>query len=259
MAFSAMIRKLMNRFAAPLKSTGGAIGASVLSAAMAASPNAFAGAKGVVELYTSQGCSSCPPADELAAHYAENPDLVVLTLPVTYWDYLGWKDTFAKKEFTERQYAYAKLRGDRSVYTPQAVVNGYDHAVGRSARDIERLLTRQPLPVNIDITSQGDDVIIDVDGLSAYEDGTVWMVLLQQKGTVEIGRGENRDRKVTYTNIVREMRPLGNWNGERMQVKLAKADFMVGEANGFAVLLQTKYKGLPSNVLGAAIWNGPES
>lgn len=215
---------------------------------------AHAGAKGVIELYTSQGCSSCPPADELAAEYAQDPNLVVLTLPVTYWDYLGWKDTHAQKEFTIRQYGYAALRGDRSVYTPQVVVNGYDHAVGSSERDINTLVNRGSLPVNIDISLTGADIKIEVEGKSPVSSGTVWMALLQQSGTVSIGRGENRNRKITYTNIVKEMRPLGKWEGEVMTLQFAKPDLMSGDINGLAVILQTKEQNLPAKILGAASW-----
>lgn len=256
MSLSTLIKKLFSSLSDNAKSSGAVLGSCVLSVSMFASPGVFAGTKGVLELYTSQGCSSCPPADKLAHEYAKNPDLVVLTLPVTYWDYLGWKDTFAKKEFTDRQYAYAALRGDRSVYTPQVVVNGYNHAVGSNATKINALLSSQSLPVEVNIKSMPEDVIIDVGGFSSYSVGTVWIALIQKQGTVAIGRGENKNREITYTNIVREMRPLGEWNGERMVVKLSKADLMGNEVDGFAVLLQTKDKGLPSNILGAAMWDG---
>ena len=250
------MKNLLSPFFSAMKSSGILLSASALGVSMVASPAAIAGVKGVVELYTSQGCSSCPPADKLAHEYSKNPDLVVLTLPVTYWDYLGWKDTFAKKEFTNRQYSYAGLRGDRSVYTPQVVVNGYDHAVGSNARQINTLLSRQSLPVDVDIQSADENVIINVGGFSSYSVATVWVMLLKKEGTVAIGRGENRNRKITYTNIVREMRPLGEWNGDPMAVKLSKTDLMKGDVDSFAVLVQTKHKGQPSNILGAAIWDG---
>lgn len=256
MSLLIVMKKLRLSFKSALKSSGALLGAGVLGASMVAAPSAFAGAKGVVELYTSQGCSSCPPADRLAREYSKNPDLVVLTLPVTYWDYLGWKDTFAKKSFTQRQYGYAALRGDRSVYTPQVVVNGYDHAVGSNPAKIKRLLSGDTLPVAVDISSTSDDVLINVAENSSQDAGTVWIALIKKQGTVAIGRGENRDREITYTNIVREMRPLGEWNGKKMDVKLSKSDIMSGEVDSFAVLLQTKRRGRPSNILGAAIWDG---
>ena len=93
--------------------------------------------RAVIELFTSQGCSSCPPADKLLATLAKDPDLIALSLPVDYWDRLGWKDTLAEHAFTERQQAYAAMRGDGQVYTPQAVVNGSEHAVGSQALAIE--------------------------------------------------------------------------------------------------------------------------
>ncbi|MEP3630205.1 MAG: DUF1223 domain-containing protein [Hyphomicrobiales bacterium] len=221
--------------------------------------NAQAGAKGVIELFTSQGCSSCPPADELAAEYAKDPDLVVLTLPVTYWDYLGWKDTFAKKEFTHRQYGYAALRGDQSVYTPQVVVNGSNHAVGSDPNGINKLVKRGSLPVDINIEQAGVDIKIDVEGKSPISTGTVWMALLQRSGTVAIGRGENRNTEITYTNIVKEMRPLGEWKGEAMTMKFAKPDLMTGDINGLAIILQTKQGKISSKILGAATWMNESS
>ena len=99
--------------------------------------------KAVIELFTSQGCSSCPPADALFVELSKNPDLIALTLPVTYWDYLGWKDTLGKDSFAKRQKFYAKARGDGQVYTPQAVVNGASHVVGSDKIEIERA-ARQP-------------------------------------------------------------------------------------------------------------------
>src|ERR1043166_7464075 len=98
---------------------------SVVCAVVASTAAAFAAdTRAVVELFTSQGCSSCPPADELIGQLAKDPSLVAMSLPIDYWDYLGWKDTLAKPAHTARQRAYAQVRGDRAVYTPQAVING---------------------------------------------------------------------------------------------------------------------------------------
>src|SRR5215213_8380181 len=95
-----------------------------------ASDGAIASPQAVVELFTSQGCSSCPPADALLTDLAQRPDVVALTLPVDYWDYLGWKDTLASPAFTARQRAYAHGRSDRQVYTPQIIVNGSRPCMG---------------------------------------------------------------------------------------------------------------------------------
>src|SRR6218665_1299388 len=102
----------------------------VLGAAVARADPADRQPKAVIELFTSQGCSSCPPADALFVELARNPELIALTLPVTYWDYLGWKDTLGKASFAKRQKYYAKARGDGQVYTPQAVINGASHVLG---------------------------------------------------------------------------------------------------------------------------------
>src|SRR5918998_4558273 len=112
-----------------------ALAAALLSAL---ARRAAAGPQAVVELFTSQGCSSCPPADAMLVELAARPDVVALTLPVDYWDYLGWKDTLAQPGFTARQRAYAHLRGDRQVYTPQVVVNGTRPSVGSDKAAVER-------------------------------------------------------------------------------------------------------------------------
>src|ERR1700742_4465880 len=107
---------------------------AVIRPAHAADPRA------VIELFTSQGCSSCPPADKLIGEFAKDPSIVALSLPIDYWDYLGWKDTLADKRFTARQKAYSHMRGDREVYTPQVVVNGKIHAIGSDRDSIERAI-----------------------------------------------------------------------------------------------------------------------
>src|SRR5947209_11482768 len=101
---------------------------------------ASADPRAVVELFTSQGCSSCPPADKLLGELAKDPNVITLSLPIDYWDYLGWKDTLADKRFTARQKAYSHMRGDREVYTPQVVINGKIHAVGSDRESIERAI-----------------------------------------------------------------------------------------------------------------------
>src|SRR5215475_13799398 len=101
---------------------------------------ANAGPRAVIELFTSQGCSSCPAADELLAKFQADPTLIALSLPVDYWDYLGWKDTLANHSFSQRQHAYSAVRGDRSVYTPQIVVDGVQHAVGSNGDEVRRAI-----------------------------------------------------------------------------------------------------------------------
>ena len=136
-------------------------------AVVAAEPRAVVAAepRDVLELFTSQGCSSCPPADKLLAQLAHDPQFIVLSLPVDYWDRLGWKDTFAKHAFTERQRAYAGLRGDGQVYTPQVVVNGSEHANGANRRAIDASAeTTSHLSVTVSAQRTGNDIVVSVGG-----------------------------------------------------------------------------------------------
>jgi hypothetical protein len=117
--------------------------AALVSAALAGATAGHAGEpRAVIELFTSQGCSSCPPADKLLGELARDPTLVAMTLPVDYWDYLGWKDTLALHGHTNRQRAYSQVRGDREVFTPQVIVNGVLHVLGSDKAAIERAIAQ---------------------------------------------------------------------------------------------------------------------
>ena len=169
--------------------------------------------RAVIELFTSQGCSSCPPADKLLATLAKDPKLIALSLPVDYWDRLGWQDTFAKHAFTERQQAYATTRGDGQVYTPQAVVNGSEHAVGSQVLAIEGAVaeTSPNLRVPLSAERKAENILVSIgaaDGQAA--EGTVLLLPLFASREVAIGRGENARRTVTYTNIVRDIIPAAH-------------------------------------------------
>src|SRR5437763_17082228 len=135
-----------------------ALPAALAIAAWAAVASASADPRAVVELFTSQGCSSCPPADRLLGELAHDPAIVALSLPIDYWDYLGWKDTLANPRHAARQKAYSKVRGDHEVYTPQVVVNGSIHALGSDKSAIEMAIAKSRhnpetmvLPVNISV------------------------------------------------------------------------------------------------------------
>lgn len=220
-----------------------------MAMSMVAAP-AVAGDRAVIELFTSQGCSSCPPADRLMGELAKRDDLIVLSLPVDYWDFLGWKDTLADPAFSERQRAYAATRGDGRVYTPQVVVNGLDHAVGSVLQSIEDKVaeTRRSLAdrhVDVDFTQRGDTIVVAVSGLQSSDEkaATVWLVLFDRAIEVKIGRGENTGRTITYTNVVREMAPIGMWHGKSATFELPKSDLMRGGNDGCAVLVQVKGTG----------------
>ncbi len=210
--------------------------------------------RAVIELFTSQGCSSCPPADELFATMANDPDIITLSLPVDYWDRLGWKDTFATPAFTARQKNYAFVRGDGRVYTPQAVINGSQHAVGsnRSAIDSAVTATASALTVPVDVSNADGTVAISVGaapgGLNTK--GTVVAMPTLSARQVAIGRGENAKRKVTYTNIVREILPLGTWQGEPRDFTIPATQ--LEGYDGVVVMVQTGAVDEPGPIVGAA-------
>jgi len=211
----------------------------------------------VIELFTSQGCSSCPAADALFKTYAARRDVIALSMPVDYWDYLGWKDTLASPKFTKRQRAYAKLRGDGQVYTPQAVVNGMRHVNGAARQDIDAALAAsRPEAGAAVIKASLVDGTITIEVASAAPsaaDSTIWLVVLQAEAQVEIRAGENRGRNLTYYNVVREMLPLGMWSGAATTIKQQTAALSGTAGDRYAVLVQ---KGMGGPILSAA-WIEP--
>jgi len=241
-----------------------AIIASGLAAAVMSSGIAVAEPRGVVELFTSQGCSSCPPADKLAGELAHDPSLVVLSLPIDYWDYLGWKDTLALPGHANRQRAYSRVRGDREVYTPQVVVNGVAHTLGSDKSAIESAIdqTRKQdgtlsLPLSMSIA--GDSIAITVPAAKgntpagAAQKGEVWLCPVTRDVTVEIGRGENTGHTVTYHNVVRRWVKLGDWNGSARSFTVPLHDVTGVGGDAVAVVVQSGTKEAPGNMLGAAL------
>ena len=205
----------------------------------------------VVELFTSQGCSSCPPADKLLGELAHRDDVLALSLPVDYWDYIGWKDTLASPDFSARQRAYAKARGDRAVYTPQAVVNGLVHLVGSDKRSLARAIRqtdRQRRHVAVEADRKNGEMIVSIGGGEAAGPARVLLVLFDPRETVEIGRGENAGRTITYHNVVRKIVSLGDWNGEPQRFTLPTP----AEGRRAAIILQDGPEGEPGAILGAA-------
>jgi len=175
----------------------------------------------VIELYTSQGCSSCPEADQLLEQLSHRPDIIALSFPVSYWDYLGWKDTLARPENTERQRGYAKTLGEGEVYTPQAIVNGVRNCVGSNRDEIEAAVeATAPVvgdnAVPIFVRREGGKLIVEVGGApegARHRKGKVWVATVRQPTAVPIQRGENAGNVVTYTNVVRKMTEAGDWEG----------------------------------------------
>jgi hypothetical protein len=242
----------MKRRRAPLP----ALVAAVASLAMGA-PGAGAEPRAVVELFTSQGCSSCPPADRLLGELARDPSIVAMSLPIDYWDYIGWKDTLAKPRHAARQRFYAKTRRDGDVFTPQVVVNGLTHAVGSDKAGIEQAIaesrrdgTTLSLPVKLALA----DGKLTVSVLAAAPEkasGEVWLCALGKAVPVAIGRGENSGHTVTYHNVVRRWVKLGEWTGPARTFSVPLAD--LESADAAAVIVQAGTVDRPGPMLGAAL------
>ena len=209
----------------------------------------------VVELFTSQGCSSCPPADAVLKTMRDKPGLLTLSWPVDYWDRLGWEDTFAMPYNAKRQAAYNKRFGRGGVFTPQMVFDGRQYGVGSDKADVRskiasvRAIDRIDIKPEISFTSDGSASIslpeTDLSGMMI----TVRIVWYQSNATVEIGDGENVGRQLHYTNVVRAFDMLDDWMGEARSETFSM-DGINPDATHVAVLLQEGYGHGP--VFGAA-------
>lgn len=205
----------------------------------------------VIELFTSQGCSSCPPADKLLGQLANRDDVIALTFPVDYWDYLGWKDTLASPAYSARQRAYAKARGDGQVYTPQVVIDGAYHAVGSRAWEIERTIAKsrknlKNARIPLAARTEGNTLIITAGAAPAgarVKPATIWLALVKKSKTVKISRGENGGRTITYYQVVRDLTPVGQWTGEKVTIKLPKLHLQNKQTDGCTIFLQQDMAG----------------
>ena len=254
-----------------------------LAALASAATSAFAGdgRSVLVELYTSQGCASCPPADALLAKLAKRQGLIAISLPITYWDMLGWKDTLASEANTSRQKAYAAATGRGGVYTPQIIVDGIKDVVGSRENDVgaaiddaqdaldevsdgdlpagvmalapRRTTALMPLSVDIGFTAMPQKLHIAIaaapDMPKNKLNATIWMLRLRSAVTVRIGAGENGGRTMTYRNVVSDIKELGRWNGRAVSLDLPRADPKTPPHDGVVVVLQ---QGGYGRVLGTA-------
>ncbi|UUP17405.1 DUF1223 domain-containing protein [Nitratireductor thuwali] len=207
----------------------------------------------VVELFTSQGCSSCPPADAFLAELAERDDLVALAYHVDYWDYLGWRDRLGSPENSARQRGYAQ-KFDSSVYTPQMVINGRTHVVGSKRPAVLTALESETSEaVDVTITEDGNSLAIDIgSAVGDAKDAHVVLVYYEPRKRVTIGAGENSGRTIEYRNIVTEYRTIGMWHGKATRLEMPMSEIAKWGSN-CAVLLQSVDKaGRPGPILGAA-------
>jgi hypothetical protein len=212
----------------------------------------------VIELFTSQGCSSCPAADKLLSELKDDPNLITLSLPIDYWDYLGWKDTLATPGHTARQKAYSRMRGDREVYTPQVVINGVAQALGSNREDIEKAMAEsrqaaQPLSVPVELAQAENRITVKLPSKPGSEAGEVWLCPVTGAVPVGIGRGENRGRTIIYTNVVRRWIKLGAWTGKSESFSVPVDTIKSSGGDSVAVILQSGSADKPGKVLGASI------
>jgi hypothetical protein len=217
--------------------------------------------KAVLELFTSQGCSSCPRADGLMeSTFSKRPDVLALSFSVDYWDYIGWKDTNASPLNSARQRDYARTRGDGAVYTPQMVVNGRAHVVGSQTSDIDRAVLKTAsqtsddwIALTVRSTSTGIRVDAQTGEKSSLKDSRLLLVGIKRRHEVKIDRGENAGRSITYTNVVRQFRAVATGAAATSTTvatwSIATDQLVDNSSDAYAVVLQ---RGTGGPIIGAA-------
>ena len=195
----------------------------------------------VVELYTSQGCSSCPPADAFLGELAARDDVIALSLHVDYWDYIGWQDTFASKTTTMRQRAYGRALKSRYIYTPEMIIDGRVDVVGSRRQEVDSLISEaatRPKPVTLRFEKANGGQVVVPAGRAPAGGASVWLAVYDERHDVEVGRGENGGRKLSYHHVVRELERIGSWHGEELVIPLDLADAAARGRAGCAVIIQ---------------------
>ena len=230
---------------------GALAGVSLIPAGAGANDRALT----VVELFTSQGCSSCPPADEYLGVLAARDDLLALSFHVDYWDYIGWKDPFAHADYTKRQRHYQDYFNTRYVYTPQMVIQGAYQTVGSKRGEVaEQIKKTQSLPrLGVTLAREAGEIAIRVapasdSGVKA-EDAFVWFVAYDDQHRTAIARGENKGRQIVNYNVVRQFDKVGTWNGAPFDARVTAPTPGESGGKGIAVLVQSLSSG---RILGAA-------
>jgi hypothetical protein len=224
--------------------------ACALALALGIAPAAQAAPRAVVELFTSPFCSSCPPADELFVKLARSPDLITLVMPVDSWDRPGRKDALAKPAFTNRQAAYADVRNEDSLYTPQAMINGAAEAMGSDPDEIKDAIaqTRGVLSVPVKATAAGNDLVVSVGGAPSGQASEAMITVLPfvESREIPLRGGET----LHYANLVRDIVPVGRWTGQPARHTIPLKDY--AQYDGIVVLLQAGTAEKPGAIIGAA-------
>jgi hypothetical protein len=223
----------------------------LMSLALAGPAGAAERSPVVVELFTSQGCNSCPPADAFLGELAKRPDIIALSLHVDYWDYIGWKDPFAQRAFTERQRAYSRTLAQRYVYTPQMVIDGHLQGVGSNRSAIEHLIreaakTREAVN-RPSLRRTGDEIRIEGGNTAP---AVVWLAIYDAAHRTPVARGENAGKQLANHHVVREWRTLGRYDGKPITLPL-NMDAGTPDKRGCAVIVQAETPTGPGAVLAA--------
>ncbi len=205
----------------------------------------------VVELFTSQGCNLCPPADKILTEFSRQENILALSYSVDYWNYLGWKDTLAKPECTDRQKKYNMSLGKNGVYTPQMIIQG-DHDVIGSRRDLAQEMVSKArlhatehkldgLEITFDMT--GDMIDLRISAREKERQATIWVIGYDHERTVNIMGGELGGQIRKYHNVVQSIKRVGSWTGEDVKLTLSKQDIGDGAYDAYALLLQDEETG----------------
>jgi len=234
--------------------------AAIVGLTFLALPLATATAGGnvvVVELYTSQGCNSCPPADAALAEISKRDDVIALSLHVDYWDYIGWRDTFAQRQFGQRQAAYRDAWHKSVVYTPQMVVQGGHEVEGSRPRNLAATITaaqETDPPIKVTVERQGGMLKCRIEPGPKPVAGTIWIAKYTKSATVEITRGENAGRNITYANVVTSLNRIGSWAGsEPDEVAMPQPEpgegvaIWIQDGEGGPILAAAKIENPPPN------------
>jgi hypothetical protein len=230
--------------------------ASAVAAAPAPAATLTSSGPVVSELFTSQGCSSCPPADAVVARLARDPAILVISRPVTYWDRLGWKDTLGREQNTRLQRQYGDRAFDgANIYTPQLVVDGFAEGIGSQETKARSLVARAAMQrkdrrISVAVTpATTKGRILRLDGPTGQK-AEVVLLSLASRRTVKIGRGENGGRSVTYTNVVLDEAVLGPWQGGKQSVALTPAQLATAGADRHAIIVR---RGAGGTIIGSAV------
>lgn len=230
-----------------------ALSLSLALALPAAAGETRQGPKAVIELFTSQGCSSCPAADRLLEELSTHNDIVALAYHVDYWDYIGWPDTFGAKANSDRQRDYAQSWGSARIFTPQLVVNGKTGVVASRKDEVSAVLDSAALALPVALDTSGNMLEISIPSQAGPASAVVWLVTFIDRSEVTIERGENEGKELAYTQIVTGRQVLGMWEpATGAHFKLPLGEVLTGKSNGAAVLVQEERGDLPGQILGAA-------